>query len=224
MHVLRRPPVPDAPPSSPRRSAGALLSKRVLDVVAASVLLLLTLPVLVLAAALIRLESPGPVLFRQDRVGTGGRRFTIMKLRTMRVGGDDAAHMQYVAALVDGVAAPQAGVYKLEDDRRTRVGELLRRSSMDELPQLLNVLGGSMSLVGPRPSTPEEADLWDERARQRLQVKPGITGLWQVSGRSRLTYEEMVDLDLRYAAQPSIWLDLRILARTPFALLRAETA
>lgn len=224
MEVLQRPVGGDAPPSPLHPSATTTLAKRAFDVAVALVVLVVALPVLVLAAALIRLESPGPVLFRQGRVGRGGRRFTIIKLRTMRVGGDDATHMQYVAALVNGLATPQAGIYKLDDDRRTRVGEFLRRSSLDELPQLLNVLGGSMSLVGPRPSTPEEAELWDERARQRLQVKPGITGLWQVSGRSRLTYDEMLDLDLRYAAQRSIWLDVRILARTPFALLRAETA
>ena len=199
--------------------------KRALDVVGATVGLLLSIPIIGLAMAAIALESRGAVLFHQTRVGRDGRRFRVHKLRTMRVDNDDSEHAAYVAALIAGDADRQGALFKLRDDARcTRVGRFLRHTSLDELPQLWNVLCGDMSLVGPRPSTPAESNLMDARARLRQDVKPGMTGLWQVNGRSRLGYDEMIDLDLEYANTWSPWEDLRILARTPFAVFRRETA
>jgi lipopolysaccharide/colanic/teichoic acid biosynthesis glycosyltransferase len=208
-----------------RERRGALAVKRALDVVGATVGLLLSIPIIGLAMLAIALDSRGAVLFHQTRVGRDGRWFRVHKLRTMRVGNDDAEHAAYVAALIAGDAARDGALFKLRDDARcTGVGRFLRRTSIDELPQLWNVLRGDMSLVGPRPSTPAESDLMDARARQRQDVKPGMTGLWQVSGRSRLEYDEMIDLDLQYAEEWSPLGDVRILARTPVAVFRRETA
>ncbi len=196
------------------------LFKRSLDIVVALVTLVATLPVLVLAALALVAESPGGTFFVQTRVGLAGRPFRIMKLRTMRVGNDDKKHRAYVAALIRGEGEPQDGMYKIvDDDRRTRVGRWLRSLSIDELPQLWNVLRGDMSVVGPRPPLPEEAALYDQAAWARMAMKPGLTGLWQVNGRSRLSYEEMIELDVRYGQEWSPLLDLRILLRTPKAVL-----
>jgi lipopolysaccharide/colanic/teichoic acid biosynthesis glycosyltransferase len=194
--------------------------KRAADVLIAVVALVLTLPLLVVAAAAIVAESRGGVLFTQARVGAGGRPFRVVKLRTMRAGNDDREHRDYVAALIEGEAEPQDGIYKIvDDDRRTTVGRFLRSFSIDELPQFWNVLRGDMSVIGPRPPLPEEAALYDGVTWDRMAVKPGLTGLWQVSGRSRLTFEEMVELDIRYWREWSPLLDLRILLRTPKAVL-----
>jgi lipopolysaccharide/colanic/teichoic acid biosynthesis glycosyltransferase len=203
----------------------ALAAKRVLDIVGAAIGLLLSIPIIGLAAVAIAIESRGAVLYHQTRVGRDGRQFRVHKLRTMRAGNDDTEHAAYVAALINGDADRHGMLFKLRDDARcTRVGRWLRRTSVDELPQLWNVLRGDMSLVGPRPSTPEESSLMDARARRRQEVKPGMTGLWQVSGRSRLGYDEMIDLDLQYAREWSPFTDVCILARTPFAVFRRETA
>lgn len=196
------------------------LFKRTVDVVVAVVTLVVTSPILVLAALALVAESPGGALFVQTRVGLAGRPFQILKLRTMRVGNDDTEHRAFVAALIRGDGEPQDGMYKIvDDDRRTRVGRWLRSFSIDELPQLWNVLRGEMSVVGPRPPLPEEAALYDQVAWTRMAAKPGLTGLWQVNGRSRLSYEEMIELDVRYAEEWSALLDLRILLRTPKAVL-----
>ncbi len=194
--------------------------KRMLDLCLAPVLLVLALPVLLLAALAIRMDSPGPALFRQDRLGAGGRRFRLYKLRTMYVDNDDTAHREYVAALIAGAASRQEGMFKLVGDRRvTRVGRFLRRFSIDELPQLWNVIQGDMSLVGPRPPLPSEAALYDAWTWLRLSSKPGITGLWQVSGRCRLSFEEMVRLDIRYVREWSPWLELKIVFKSPLVVL-----
>jgi lipopolysaccharide/colanic/teichoic acid biosynthesis glycosyltransferase len=168
------------------------------------------------------------VLFRQTRCGRYGRPFTMFKFRTMRVGVSDQVHRAYVHALIEGKAAPNGAngrpqVFKLVgDDRVTRVGRFLRASSLDELPNLLNVLGGTMSLVGPRPPLPYEVERYKRDHVGRLRVKPGMTGLWQVNGRNALSFEEMVRLDLEYVARQSFWLDLAILLRTPLALIRSR--
>jgi lipopolysaccharide/colanic/teichoic acid biosynthesis glycosyltransferase len=199
--------------------------KRTLDVLGAAVLLLLLLPVLGVAAVAVRLDTPGPVLFAQERIGRGGRTFRILKLRSMSVGNDDSAHRAYVARLVRGEADAEGGVFKLVSDPRvTRVGRVIRRYSVDELPQLWNVLRGDMSLVGPRPALPDEVALYDSRARQRLAVKPGVTGLWQVSGRCELSFQQMIDLDVSYWQRWSLVRDLHILARTPLAALSGRGA
>ena len=209
---------PDAPAASLPISGRVF--KRILDIVVASAALLATLPILLLAAVAIVAESSGGAFFVQTRVGRGGQPFRIVKLRTMRQGNDDEEHRVYVAALIRGEGEPQDGMYKIvDDDRRTRIGRWLRSLSVDELPQLWNVLRGEMSVVGPRPPLPEEAALYDQAAWVRMAAKPGLTGLWQVNGRSRLSYEEMIELDVRYWREWSPLLDLRILLRTPKAVL-----
>lgn len=196
--------------------------KRVLDVVGAVLLLVLALPVLLPACLLVRLTSPGPVLFRQTRIGLHERPFTMFKLRTMRADCDDRLHRELNLRELRGEAAPgdADGLFKVDRDPRiTPVGRVLRRFSVDELPQLLNVLRGEMSLVGPRPSLPWEVELFTREQRRRHDCLPGLTGLWQVSGRNRLSMPEMLALDLAYVDRRSLRLDLWILLRTPYAVL-----
>lgn len=206
--------------------APAYRAKRAMDVVVASLLTLCLLPVFLVTFLAVRLSSPGPAIFRQARIGTGGRAFTLYKFRSMYHGNDDSQQRAYVASLIRGEARSDSeGVFKLTADRRvTPVGRFLRRYSVDELPQLWNVLTGRMSLVGPRPATPHEVDLYSERAKQRLLVKPGLTGLWQVSGRCRLSFDTMVDLDLEYVQTAGLSRDIVILARTLRAVVAAEGA
>jgi lipopolysaccharide/colanic/teichoic acid biosynthesis glycosyltransferase len=181
---------------------------------------------------LVRLDSPGPALFRQERVGSGGRRFRVLKFRTMRDGASDTPHREFVRRLQAGDESSTAqasggpAVYKLVNDERvTRLGRWLRRTSLDELPQFINVLRGEMSLVGPRPPLPYEFEAYDLWQFDRLQVKPGITGLWQVSGRNLLSYRQMCELDVHYVRTWSLLLDIRILLRTiPVVLLNRGRA
>lgn len=199
--------------------------KRLLDVIVAGLVLLAASPVLVVAAVAIKLDSPGPVLFRQERIGLRGRPFRILKLRTMHSDADEAVHRAYVVSLLRGgeVGAMQDAdpVFKVAADPRiTRVGRWLRASSIDELPQLANVLAGQMSLVGPRPDMPYAVAAYKPRHRARLDVPPGLTGLWQVSGRARLSPHQMLDLDVEYARRACLALDLQILVRTVPAVLR----
>jgi lipopolysaccharide/colanic/teichoic acid biosynthesis glycosyltransferase len=171
-------------------------------------------------AVLVRLTSRGPVLFRQTRVGRTGAPFLMLKFRTMRHGCDDKTHRDYVRLLLADQAPAHDGLYKLVDDPRvTRVGAVLRRLSLDEVPQLLNVLKGDMSLVGPRPALDFEADLFPDWAAPRYLVAPGVTGLWQVSGRNRLTMLQGLELDVEYVERRSFVVDLLILARTVPAVL-----
>jgi lipopolysaccharide/colanic/teichoic acid biosynthesis glycosyltransferase len=199
--------------------------KRSLDIALGIFLLILTLPVLLLAALAIAMESSGPVIFRQPRVGARGRVFQVWKLRTMTAGAPDVAHRQYVSDYMQGKAERKDGLFKVVDDPRiTRVGRFLRRTSIDELPQLWNVLRGDMSLVGPRPPTVFETELYEPRAWLRLQGRPGMTGLWQVSGRAVLDYQQMVDLDLAYWESWSPRLEVRILCRTLGAVVTTRGA
>ena len=198
----------------PATSGGRMLSKAVLDRLLALILLIVSLPLLAVVAVAIAATSPGPVLFRQRRIGASGRPFQMLKFRSMVVDAED--RLTEVAALneSDGVT------FKIRcDPRVTRVGAVIRRYSIDELPQLLNVLRGDMSLVGPRPPLPGEVDGYDTDAFRRLRVRPGMTGLWQVSGRSDLSWEESLRLDLRYVDNWSLALDLQILMRTWQAVL-----
>jgi lipopolysaccharide/colanic/teichoic acid biosynthesis glycosyltransferase len=203
---------------------GQEVMKRALDVTLASALFVVAGPVLLLLCCLVRLTSTGPALFRQERVGRDMRPFTMLKLRSMYVGNDDLAHRAYVTGMLsaaEGASARHGGLFKLVGDRRiTPIGAWLRRTSLDELPQLINVLRGEMSLVGPRPMLPWEADLLAESYRPRFTVKPGMTGLWQVSGRSRLSMHAALELDVEYVRRRSIAVDLSILARTMPALFR----
>jgi len=213
---------PDLPPQSPSRKAAQTL-KRLIDVVGTLILISLFAPVMALIALVIKLNSKGPVIFRQVRVGHQGRLFSFWKFRSMYVGNDATIHKEYVTNFIsnDQPANEGEAVYKIVDDPRvTPVGRFLRKTSLDELPQLWNVLRGDMSLVGPRPPVPYEFDCYALWHRRRvLEVKPGITGLWQVMGRSRISFNEMVRLDIRYVQQWSLWLDFKILLQTPRAVL-----
>lgn len=204
--------------------------KRTFDIALSAFILLLLAPLWLLIAILIKLDSRGPVLYKQERVGMDGRIFLFYKFRTMRADADDRIHREYQRKLISGQNDANLGddarpIYKLHRDPRvTRVGRWLRRTSLDELPQLLNVLRGEMSIVGPRPPIPYEVEFYEAWHRKRLDMKPGITGLWQVSGRNRLTFDEMVRLDLFYIENWSLWLDLKIILRTLPAMLRGEGA
>lgn len=205
------------------------LVKRGMDIAGSLFALVLFAPLFALIAMAIKLTSKGPVLFRQTRVGRYGRRFTFLKFRSMYYRNNDASHQDYVKRLIAGtVDSPQghAGVYKITNDPRiTPIGRFLRKSSLDELPQLFNVLCGKMSLVGPRPPLPYEFECYDTWHKQRLiAVQPGITGLWQVTGRSKTKFDEMVRLDLQYASSWSVWGDIKILFRTPRAVVSGEGA
>jgi len=205
--------------------------KRVMDVLGSCVALILCSPLLAVISSLIKLTSKGPVFFKQERIGFRGAPFTFLKFRSMKCGNDPTLHREYVKRFIAGdLAVPtqksEKAVYKIQHDPRvTRIGRILRKTSLDELPQLFNVLKGNMSLVGPRPPIRYELESYQPWHRRRvLEVKPGITGLWQVSGRSRTTFDEMVRLDLRYARAWSPWLDIKILLRTPRAIFSGEGA
>jgi exopolysaccharide biosynthesis polyprenyl glycosylphosphotransferase len=206
--------------------------KRMMDVLGSVLALILFSPVFLMIAIAVKMTSQGPIFFRQRRIGQYGNSFVFLKFRSMYVNNDAAVHKEYVQRLIAGKADKQPsegsgqGVYKLtEDPRITRVGGFLRKTSLDELPQLINVLKGEMSLVGPRPPVPYEVEAYDIWHRRRLlEARPGITGLWQISGRSRVSFDDMVRLDLRYARTWSLWMDIKILLRTPGAVVLGEGA
>jgi exopolysaccharide biosynthesis polyprenyl glycosylphosphotransferase len=219
--------------TAPALKGWQLVLKRAVDLAGASLGLVLLTPLMLVLAVAVRLDSPGPVFFRQERVGTGGRRFRVLKFRTMADGASDATHRELVKRMLAGDEHGTAHggngsprVYKLvQDDRVTRIGKLLRRTSLDELPQLFNVLRGNMSLVGPRPPLPYEVESYAHWQFDRLQVRPGITGLWQVSGRNLLTYRQMCELDIQYVRRWSLLLDLKILLKTlPVVLFNSGRA
>ena len=202
-----------------------------MDLALGLVLAPVLLPLVLALALAVRLDSPGPAFFVQERLGQGGRRFKLYKLRSMRQDADEDAHRQRVARLLGEAGRGQAWGPAAADPRVTRLGRFLRRWGLDELPQLYNVLRGDMSLVGPRPALPYEAELWEPWHRQRLSARPGLTGLWQVEGRAAgggrqaaVDFDGMVRLDLDYLRRRSLTLDLSILARTPAALWRRRSA
>ncbi len=204
--------------TSGRAGLGYAVAKRTLDIVVAGAALAFAAPVLALAAAAIKLESKGPVLFRQTRIGKDGQPFTMWKLRSMYA--DAEARKAALAA-----TSERTGAFKLKHDPRiTRVGRLIRKASLDEIPQLFNVLDGTMSLVGPRPPLPDEVAAYSFVERGRLAVKPGITCTWQVSGRADLAFDRQVELDLAYVQRPSLLTDLGLLCRTVPAVLTARGA
>lgn len=237
---------PPPAPASPRRSSLTVTSggssaarppyawapsrpfyeaaKRALDILVAAAVLVLLSPLWLLIAIAIRLSSPGPALFRNTVIGRGGRPFTYYKFRTM-VKGDDSHHRAWLRDFVTQDATYQGRRYKVDDDpRRTGLGKWLRRLSLDEIPQLINVLQGDMSLVGPRPPLRYEFELYDETSRRRLAVRPGITGLYQVTARSAVPFSEMLAIDLDYIRRRSLALDLWIIFRTPWAMLTGRGA
>jgi lipopolysaccharide/colanic/teichoic acid biosynthesis glycosyltransferase len=219
-------------PAATANSGGSYRLKTAFDIVTALVALLLFGPLMLLVALAIKLTSEGPVLFKQPRLGKGGVPFTFYKFRSMVVNVDDRIHREFVANLIraghDGTAGADGGTasYKMKADPRiTRIGKIIRMTSIDELPQLFNVLKGDMSMVGPRPPIPYEANHYEPwHLRRILAAKPGITGLWQVEGRSRVSFSEMVRMDLRYIRHCSFLLDLKLLVRTVAVVVRCDGA
>jgi exopolysaccharide biosynthesis polyprenyl glycosylphosphotransferase len=224
LHSIEGMPLVSLPPSHLSRSA--LATKRVIDVVGAVFALILTAPVFAYVAIRIRLDSKGPVFFRQTRVGYGMRPFTVLKFRTMAADTDESSHREYIRSTMSASAELGASkVYKLErPDDVTSFGRWLRKTSLDELPQLVNVLRGEMSLVGPRPCIPYETENFEPHHFERFLVPQGITGLWQVAARSNSTFGEALEMDVAYARGWSLGYDLRLLFRTPFAILRQRRA
>lgn len=205
------------------------VAKRVFDLSLAVLLLLITLPVWIGIAVAIKLDSRGPVLFRQMRVGRDGRQFGVYKFRSMHTNCDDSIHRRYVESFIsNGAPSTVEGgkaIFKLRNDRRiTRAGRLLRKTSLDELPNLLNVIQGEMSLVGPRPALPYEVERYDLWHLGRLAGLPGITGTWQVYGRSRVNFDQMVRMDINYLHRQSLWLDIKLLVLTVPAVLLGSGA
>jgi len=209
----------------------AQMLKRAMDILGSSVALVLFSPLFLLIAMVVKLTSKGPVFFQQDRLGRFGTTFQCLKFRSMYSNNDPKIHQEFMKRVIAGAHDETAAVgtkpvYKMTDDPRiTRIGRFIRRTSLDELPQFLNVLRGDMSLVGPRPPLAyefEEYDIWHRR--RVLEVKPGITGLWQVNGRSRVRFDDMVRLDLQYARGWSLWLDIQILMQTPRAVVFGDGA
>lgn len=205
--------------------------KRVSDIVLSITFLILFSPLILFAALLIKLTSKGPVFYIQKRVGLNDSRFSFIKLRSMEINSDQNVHERYSEALIKGykdcseIGKKGIKVYKLiEDPRITPIGRIIRKFSIDEIPQFFNVLKGEMSVVGPRPALPYDLKFYTQRARKRLLVKPGMTGLWQVDGRSTTTFRRMVALDLFYIGHWSIWLDLKIILRTFFAIFDIDKA
>jgi lipopolysaccharide/colanic/teichoic acid biosynthesis glycosyltransferase len=209
-----------------------IVVKRAIDIVGSGLLLIALAPVLGIIALAIKLSSKGPVLFRQDRLGRFGAGFKCLKFRTMYTDNDPKTHREFIQQFIAGktenedATSTEPVVYKITNDPRvTAVGRFLRKTSLDEFPQFWNVLVGEMSLVGPRPPVPYEFEIYDYWHRRRiLEAKPGVTGLWQVSGRSRTCFDDMVRLDLQYSQSWSLWLDVKILLATPRAVLTGEGA
>ena len=206
-------------------STAHVIAKRALDLVVGSLALVVLSPLMLVLAIMVRIDSPGPALFRQSRIGLNGQPFTMIKFRTMQHGNDESQHREYYRALIEGTAESRESgdgekVFLLDDPRVTRTGAWLRKLSLDELPNLFNVLGGSMSLVGPRPPIDYEVDMYDTRSKGKLAAKPGMTGLAQVSGRGTLTFDEIIDLDLEYIEKRSFFFDVGLLFRTVPAVLR----
>jgi lipopolysaccharide/colanic/teichoic acid biosynthesis glycosyltransferase len=211
-----------------RLARGSELSKRLFDLAIAIPALVMLAPLFATIALAIVLTGGRPILFRQERIGRWGQPFTVLKFRTMVVGGDDTAVRAMNSRELKHPGTPAGtsdGVFKIDDDPRvTRLGRPLRRFSLDELPQLWNVIRGEMSIVGPRPSLPWEVELFDESFKRRHDVRPGLTGLWQVSGRNRLSMREMLSLDVEYVDKWSLRKDIRVLLRTPLVVVRGDGA
>jgi lipopolysaccharide/colanic/teichoic acid biosynthesis glycosyltransferase len=206
-----------------KQRPGYFLAKRVLDVTLALVGLVLASPVMLLAWALVRLTSHGSAIFRQERVGFHGRRFVVYKFRSMYVDHDEQLHQERYEPFMRG-ERQHKGSGVPHDPRITPIGYLLRRSSVDELPQLVNVLRGEMSVVGPRPPMPSEVSIYQPWHLGRLETLPGITGLWQVQGRSRVSFETMVKMDIEYIQRQSFWYDLKLICLTVPAILSRKGA
>ncbi len=205
------------PPTVVPRSRRNYALKRVFDFFVALIAIILLSPIMALVALAVKLDSKGPALFHQERIGLGGKPFQVYKFRSMRIDSDDAVHREAVKKFMQGQQIGEEGgnKYKLaRDPRITRVGAFIRATSLDELPQLFNVLRGEMSIVGPRPALRYEVEQYRYRHRYRLLVTPGITGIWQVYGRSKVDFETLVSMDLHYVTDGTFWLDLKLIFLT----------
>jgi len=204
--------------------------KRAFDTVVATILLIILSPLFLLIALAIKVDSPGPAVYRQQRIGENGRPFTMFKFRSMHQGADPSAHRAYVTTLIERNLSPEqlgdgrSSLKEPDDPRVTRMGRIIRKMSLDELPQLFNVLRGEMSLVGPRPALDYEVAVYRDWHHRRLRALPGITGLWQVEGRNRVSFDEMVRLDLQYIEHQSLRYDIKILLQTPWTMLSGHGA
>jgi lipopolysaccharide/colanic/teichoic acid biosynthesis glycosyltransferase len=201
--------------------------KRAIDVLVASLALVMLAPLMVFIAIRIKRDSPGPVLFRQRRLAAGMNEFTLLKFRTMKTDTDCEAHRLYVREMMaagTGATSGSNGIYKLDQPEVTSFGRWLRRTSLDELPQLINVLRGQMSLVGPRPCIPYETDIYEPHHFERFLMPQGLTGLWQVTARANSSYGEALDMDVAYVRGWSLGLDMRLLLRTPLSAIRQMSA
>ncbi|HLZ60627.1 MAG TPA: sugar transferase [Ktedonosporobacter sp.] len=217
--------VPPAPAQTIPLNQGYLLTKRLFDVIFTLLILLPLCLITAIVSILIRLDSKGPIFFRQKRIGVQGTEFEMLKFRSMYVNHDDALHRTAVKRYMNGETlnskAHASLSYKLEDDPRiTRVGRFIRKTSIDELPQFFNVLRGDMTLVGPRPPVPYEVELYQARDWLRLSGKPGLTGYWQVYGRSQVSFQEMVEMDIAYLQSQSFWEDMKLITRTIPVMLK----
>jgi lipopolysaccharide/colanic/teichoic acid biosynthesis glycosyltransferase len=216
------------PPAARTISGGYAPVKRALDIAMSLGLLLFLAPVMALIALGIRFSSPGPILYRQTRIGKNGKPFRMLKFRSMQVQNNPDLHREYVQMLIKQNTRPQAlgksSVKLIGDPRITGVGKYLRKFSLDELPQFLNVLKGEMSIVGPRPPLPYEYDVYSEWHKQRLRVSPGITGMWQVKAHNTVAFDDMVRMDIKYIQTMNLWLDLKIMVLTPIEMIRGRGA
>ncbi|MEO0289462.1 MAG: sugar transferase [candidate division WOR-3 bacterium] len=197
--------------------------KRIVDIIVSFLLILILLPIFLIIGIIIKIDSDGPVFFLQERVGKNGKKFKMFKFRTMYKDNDQNLHKEYVTKLIKEGKKDESGIYKIKNDPRiTKIGKFLRAFSLDEFPQLINVLKGDMSLVGPRPPIEYEVEHYDEWHKRRLSVKPGMTGMWQVSGRNRIGFDDMVLLDIYYVENFNLWLDIIILLKTIPAIIKRE--
>lgn len=214
--------IDEIPASLERQAEDVPTWKRALDLLVLALLMPVALPLMAGIAVGIYLVSPGPILFRQERVGLRGRRFTCLKFRSMVISADTTFHQKHLENLVQS----KAPMTKMDsgDRRLIRFGSLFRATGLDELPQLFNILRGDMSLVGPRPCIPYEYEMYEEHQKQRFESLPGLTGLWQVSGKNTTTFDEMIELDIFYAHHKSLLLDLQILAKTLPAVIDQASA
>lgn len=204
---------------------GEVSAKRILDITGSVIGLLLAAAPMAVIAALIKLDSPGPAIFRQTRLGRDRKPFTFYKFRSMKADADQTIHRDHIKGLIETPEIRDDSLYKIEDDTRvTRIGSILRRTSLDELPQLFNILKGEMSLVGPRPAIPYEVKMYKEWYFQRFKAVPGLTGYWQVCGRGAVGFEDMIRLDIDYVERQSFWLDIGILFRTVLVVLNRKGA
>ena len=222
VHTIEGVPLLGLPTAAP--SSASRVAKRVIDVAGASIGVIVASPLFLFIAWRIRRDSPGPVFFRQTRLGLNLREFEVLKFRTMTSEDHDSAHRTFITSAGSNGSAESNGLFKLaQDDAVTQSGRWLRRTSLDELPQLINVLRGEMSLVGPRPCIPYELEAFSEHHYERFSVLPGLTGLWQVTARAHATFQEALEMDVAYARSWTLGLDFWILLRTPFAVLRQRS-